>query len=65
MKKGNKKHQNVKYIGEKLKIKGLMLLVLFVHVICKISNFVNRKAFGFLYWINFKISKVLVNKTPS
>ena len=39
LKKQNKKHQNVKYIGEKLKTKGLMFFVSFFHVICKISNF--------------------------
>ena len=38
MKKQNKKHQNAKSIGEKLKTKGLMLFVSFFHVICKISN---------------------------
>jgi hypothetical protein len=30
MKKENKKHQNAKSIGEKLKTKGLMFFVLFV-----------------------------------
>ena len=39
MKKQNKKHQNAKSIDEKLKTKGLMLFVLFFHVISKISNF--------------------------
>ena len=29
MKKQNKKHQNAKYIGEKLKTKGLMFFVSF------------------------------------
>ena len=38
MKKQNKKHHNAKYIGEKLKTKGLMILISF-YVICKISNF--------------------------
>ena len=40
MKKQSKKHQNAKFIGEKLKTKRLMFFVLFFfHVICKISNF--------------------------
>ena len=39
MKKQNKKHQNAKSIGEKLKTTGLMFFVSFFHVICKISNF--------------------------
>ena len=30
MKKQNKKHQNVKSVGEKLKTKGLMLFISFV-----------------------------------
>ena len=37
MKEQNKKHQNAKYIGKKLKTKGLMFFVSFFHVICKIS----------------------------
>jgi hypothetical protein len=38
MKKQNKKHQNAKPIGEKLKSKGLMFFTSFFHVICKISK---------------------------
>ena len=38
MKKQNKKDQNAKSIGEKLKTKGLGFLVSFFYVICKISN---------------------------
>ena len=49
----NKKHQNAKSIGEKLKTKDLMFFVsFFFHVISKISSFnVNGKAFvaSFLY----------------
>ena len=36
MKKQNKKHQNAKCIGKKLKSKGLLFLV---SLVCKISNF--------------------------
>ena len=39
MKKQNKKLQNTKSINEKLKTKSLMFFVLFLRVICKISNF--------------------------
>ena len=39
MKKQNKKHQNARFIGEKLKTTSLMFFVSFFHVICKISNF--------------------------
>ena len=40
MKKQNKKHQNTRFIDEKLKTKSLMFFVsFFFHVICKISNF--------------------------
>ena len=39
MKKQNKKHQNAKYSGEKVKTKGLIFLFHFFHVICKISYF--------------------------
>ena len=35
----NKKHQNARFIGEKLKTKSLMFFVSFFNVICKISNF--------------------------
>ena len=58
-KKQNKKHQNAKSIGEKLKTKGLMPFVLFL---CDLQDFkfqyVNLKAFGtsFLYWVDFTIS---------
>ena len=38
MKKQNKKPQNAKSIGEKLKTKSLMFFVSFFHVIRKISN---------------------------
>ena len=37
-KKQNKKHQNAKFIGIKLKAKGLISLFHFFHRICKISN---------------------------
>jgi hypothetical protein len=37
MKKQNKKHQNAKSIGEKLKTKGLMFLVSFVS--CDLQDF--------------------------
>ena len=40
MKKQNKKHQNAKFIDEKLKNKSLMFFLFHIfHVICKISNF--------------------------
>ena len=39
MKEQNKKHQNVRFIDEKLKIKSLMFFISFFHVICKILNF--------------------------
>ena len=39
MKKQNKKHQNTRFIDEKLKTKILMFFVSFFHVICKISDF--------------------------
>ena len=39
MEKQNKKQQNAKSIGKKLKTKGLMFFVSVFHVICKISNF--------------------------
>ena len=55
------KTKNIKILNllMELKSKGLMFIVSFFHVICKISNFntyVNRKAFGtsFLYWVDFK-----------
>ena len=38
MNKQIKNKKNAKFIGEKLKAKGLMLFVSFFHVICKISN---------------------------
>ena len=39
MKKQNKKHENTRFIDEKLKNKSLVFFVSFFHVICKISNF--------------------------
>ena len=38
MKKQNKKHQNARFIDEKVKNKSLMFFVSFFHVICKNSN---------------------------
>ena len=58
MKKQNKKHQNAKSIGEKLKTNGLMFFVSFFS--CDLQDFkfqnVNSKVFGasFLYWVDFK-----------
>ena len=57
-KKQNKKHQNARFIDEKLKTKSLMFFVLFFS--CDLQDFkfqyVNPKAFGasFLYWVDFK-----------
>ena len=41
MKNQNKKHQNTKYIGQRLITKGLMFFffLIFFHLIYKISNF--------------------------
>ena len=56
MKKQNKKHQNAKSIGEKLKTKGLMFFVSFLS--CDLPDFkflfVICTAFGviFLYWVD-------------
>ena len=52
-----KKHQNARFIGEKLKTKSRMFLFSFFLMICKISNLnVNRKGFciDFL-WKEYKI----------
>ena len=56
--KQNKKHQNARSVGEKLKSKSLMLL-LFSFFSCDLQDFkfwyVNRKAFGasFFSWVYF------------
>ena len=34
MKKQNKKHQNARFIDEKMKTKSLMFFVSFLHVVC-------------------------------
>ena len=39
VKKKKKKHQNARFIDEKLKTKSLMFFASFFHVICNISNF--------------------------
>ena len=49
MEKENKKHQNARFIDEKLKTKSLMFFVSFFHVICKISNF-NKLYLKFESW---------------
>ena len=57
MKRQNKKHQNARFIDEKLKTKSLMFFVSFLS--CDLYNskfwYVNRKAFdaSFLYWVDF------------
>ena len=65
MKKQNKKHQNAKSVGGKLKSKDLMFFVSFFS--CALQDFkfkyANLKAFGasFLYWVDFTtpMSKLL------
>ena len=44
MKKHDKYRQNVRSIGEKLKIRVLCSLLHFFHMICKISNFDTKTA---------------------
>ena len=57
--KQNKKYQNVRSIGDKLKTKSLVFFVSFFS--CDMQD-VNRKAFdsSFLYWVNFTTAQILI-----
>ena len=67
MKKKAKKHQNAKFIDEKLKTKSLMFFVSFLSWDLQDFKFqyVNHKAFGasFLYWDVGITGAILDSKT--
>ena len=60
MNKLNKKHQNARFIDQKLKT---MSLVFFVSFLCDLQDFkfwyLNHQAFGtsFLHWVDFTVIK--------